>query len=103
MKKYILYYILGGVILSISLIAFSIVLIIPNIFRIEQWVGWILVVISIILFLLVIFSIYLLKKGTFLKVNNKSDEIKNINKAKFKELLDKKYYEVENRQNDEED
>lgn len=103
MKKYILYYILGGVILSISLIAFSIVLIIPNIFRIEQWVGWILVVISIILFLLVIFSIYLLKKGTFLKVNNKSDEIKNINEAKFKELLDKKYYEVENRQNDEED
>lgn len=80
-KKYRSYYILGGILLGsgivIALCGLSLTLIFPE----SQIAGWVGMAICIVAIILCFFSIYLLKKGNFLKLNavldNKTSENHN--------------------------
>lgn len=80
-KNYRFYYILGGIFLSIGVIGAVIGLSLTMIFPGNEIAGWSGVIICILTVVLSFFSIFLLKKGNFLKLNyklsNKNDEKTN--------------------------
>ena len=77
-KKYKFYYLIGGILLIffvlVAIFGISLTIVFPNNNTIG-WVGLIIVAVSVII---IFYSIYLLKKGNYLKINfilsNKSSE-----------------------------
>ena len=100
MKKYILFYIIGGILTFIGFIGIIISLTLPlAIDDFSSTFGWILVLVISLLFFLVIFSVFLLKKANFLRINEFSNKEIAENEAKFKRMLDEKYSDLEKNEN----
>ena len=68
-KIYKKYYIIGGVLLLINIILLLLAISCSVIYKETQTIGWISFVIVSISLILIFFSIYLLKKANFLRLN----------------------------------
>ena len=100
MKKYILFYIIGGILTFIGFIGIIISLTLPlAIDDFTSTFGWILVLVISLLFFLVIFGVFLLKKANFLIINEFSNKESAENEARFKIVLDEKYSDLEKNEN----
>ena len=81
-KKSSFYYILGSVILLVSAIIFIVLMTLPLALKgsYPDWLGIVSIIFITITFVSFLFGIYLLKKGTFVKLNSSityKDEIDN--------------------------
>jgi len=81
-KDYRFYYISGGILLVISILTVIMGFSLTLMFKDNQVVGYVSVGICALGLLLVFFSIYLLKKANFLKLNTKLADIKKDHKNK---------------------
>ena len=94
-KKPITYYITGGIVLTLGIVMLIVSITLPLLDSSKTYLGYIGVGLTFISLVVLIYSIYLLKKGNFLKKqmlkidNQKSiDEYEDKLKAKEKELKD---------------
>ena len=96
MKKYILYYILGSLSVGLSLLGIIICFSLPLANEeFSQNAGWILVIVMSILFIFILLGIFLLKKGNYLKLDEIDKREILENEKAIREMLDKKYDEIE--------
>ncbi len=85
------YFAVGGILAAISIILFLIFLTLPlAIEGFDNLMGWVCVIMCGLSFILFIFSIYLLKKGNFIRLNKKGKEAN----YDFEKVLDQKYKEL---------
>lgn len=71
-KSYKFYYVIGTVVIFVSLFVFSLFITLPLAIKdMREYLGWISLIVSVIAFLGIIYGIYLIKKGKFIKLNNK--------------------------------
>ncbi len=68
-KNYKKYYIIGGVLLLINIILLLLAISCSIIYKENQTIGWISFVVVSISLIMIFFSIYLLKKANFLRLN----------------------------------
>lgn len=77
-KSYKLYYILGSIIVGLCIAIILVASVLPFAIRdiLEEhiYISWILVIIDVLGFIGSFFGIYLLKKGNFLRLNEKIKE-----------------------------
>ncbi len=71
-KSYKFYYVIGTIVIFVSFFVFSLFITLPLAIKdMREYLGWISMIVSVIAFLGIIFGIYLIKKGKFIKLNNK--------------------------------
>ncbi|MFA6755985.1 MAG: hypothetical protein WCR97_05810 [Bacilli bacterium] len=64
-----MYYIVGGIVLTISVAIMAIGITVPMVMTEPSYIGWIGVAIVAVGVILFFYGIYLLKKGNFIKIN----------------------------------
>lgn len=88
--SYKLYYVIGSIVLFIFLFLFVFFLVLPLALNdFPEYLGWVAIIVCMISFVGIIFGVYLLKKGTFLKLNERRSEEDKATKEKIKEIYEK--------------
>ena len=84
--NYKIYYVFGAIICFVFLFLFALFVTLPLIFSdFPSYMGRVSIVICVLSFLGIIFGVYLLKKGNFLKLNEKNLNQDELIKEKIKE------------------
>lgn len=96
MKKHTKYFILGGVVIGVSVLLMALFLTLPAAIKdAGDVLRWVCVGGIVAAFLLFLFGWYLVKKGNFWKNNAQREELRKETEEELSAILERKYKELE--------